>query len=810
MSKHLFRILFGTLCLVSASVFTGCSDDDEKSLVPELTASPETLTFSEETETVQTISVKANCEWTVVKTDLDWATVEPMSGKGNATITVSVSEMASGLSERSGKIAFSLIHPEFGKWGEAESTVTVKQYASGVTPPPTGDPIYANNFDKEPAQKGSSGWDTWLDKFEGWKNETGTGIANVSYESSGASARTVGKDSASDMSDYEGSGVNNVFFGSNAYFTIGNLDLGGKRNLRLSFGTERYGQNDPDNTWNPAEFEIELSNNGTAWSKPITVNFAKGSAPVGRWDLAIADFTLPEGTSALYIRFTAKAASVYRIDDVTLAEGVGGQEITFEEGGDPEPGEPVMTTIPELIEKCEAAGGNQQDVDAANDHVFEAVVVTDKQGGNTTALNLQLMTEGATTAGNGITLCGSGVYTDPSDDNFTFVAGDKVRVTLKAGEARVTTYSGLHKITGSKNAAWVVIEKIGTATVTPVEITPDQIVAFQAMPVTIKNVTAPAAATWAGTKTFKVNGETDLTVYTQNGAPWAEQEFVGGATGDITGYAALYKIAPRNINDIAAFMGEPSTDPSITVNPTSLTFAAAGEAKTVTVTKKNADDCTIEASADNEQFTVEVSGDQVNVTAKENTAEEAISGTLTVKLMKAGEAVATATVKLTQSGVISGDVFEVTFTADDIKAQSAVNSYADYTLSNSFGEWVGKGIVKPTEPFIQMNFKPSGSALNSRIITPELGGVAQKIVVEFADDTFFPRGIGIYDADYLEESSTTATVHDAAAKAISEKTQAKGGSVSVDLSELNLTRFAIFPSSDGAIYIKSITITCKK
>lgn len=683
-----------------------------------------------------------------------------------------------------------------------------------LRPPPTGDPIYANNFDKEPAQKGSSGWDTWLDKFEGWKNETGTGIANVSYESSGASARTVGMDSASDMSDYEGSGVNNVFFGSNAYFTIGNLDLGGKRNLRLSFGTERYGQNDPDNTWNPAEFEIELSNNGTAWSKPITVNFAKGSAPVGRWDLAIADFTLPEGTSALYIRFTAKAASVYRIDDVTLAEGVGGQEITFEEGGDPEPGETVKTTIPELIEKCEAAGDKQQEIDAANDHVFEAVVVTDKQGGNTTSKNLQLMTEGATTAGNGITLYGSGVYTDPSDDNFTFVAGDKVRVTLKAGKARVTTYNGLHEVTGSQNDEWVVIEKIGTATVTPVEITPDQIVAFQAMPVTIKNVTAPAAATWAGTKTFKVNGETDLTVYTQNGAPWAEQEFVGGATGDITGYAALYKgapqIAPRNINDIAAFMGEPSTDPSITVNPTSLTFAAAGEAKTVTVTKKNADDCTIEASADNEQFTVEVSGDQVNVTAKENTAEEAISGTLTVKLMKAGEAVATATVKLTQSGVISGDVFEVTFTADDIKAQSAVNSYADYTLSNSFGEWVGKGIVKPTEPFIQMNFKPSGSALNSRIITPELGGVAQKIVVEFADDTFFPRGIGIYDADYLEESSTTATVHDAAAKAISEKTQAKGGSVSVDLSELNLTRFAIFPSSDGAIYIKSITITCKK
>lgn len=608
------------------------------------------------------------------------------------------------------------------------------------------------------------------------------------------------------MSDYEGSGVNNVFFGSNAYFTIGNLDLGGKRNLRLSFGTERYGQNDPDNTWNPAEFEIELSNNGTAWSKPITVNFAKGSAPVGRWDLAIADFTLPEGTSALYIRFTAKAASVYRIDDVTLAEGVGGQEITFEEGGDPEPGEPVMTTIPELIEKCEAAGGNQQDVDAANDHVFEAVVVTDKQGGNTTALNLQLMTEGATTAGNGITLYGSGVYTDPSDDNFTFVAGDKVRVTLKAGEARVTTYSGLHEITGSKNAAWVVIEKIGTATVTPVEITPDQIVAFQAMPVTIKNVTAPAAATWAGTKTFKVNGETDLTVYTQNGAPWAEQEFVGGATGDITGYAALYKgapqIAPRNINDIAAFMGEPSTDPSITLNPTSLTFAAAGEAKTVTVTKKNADDCTIEASADNEQFTVEVSGDQVNVTAKENTAEEAISGTLTVKLMKAGEAVATATVALKQNGVASQPASGASLAAEDMKALYEIDkntSYASFTYTNAAGEWTGLAAKnKNGDNYgLQMN-----TGKGARIITPVLAKMAKSVTIVAYSTTAKARNVGIYAADAADGEDPTEPI------ALSEDmtVQNQEHTFTIDLTGKNLNQFLIF-TPKGALVIRSVEIS---
>lgn len=609
------------------------------------------------------------------------------------------------------------------------------------------------------------------------------------------------------MSDYEGSGVNNVFFGSNAYFTIGNLDLGGKRNLRLSFGTERYGQNDPDNTWNPAEFEIELSNNGTAWSKPITVNFAKGSAPVGRWDLAIADFTLPEGTSALYIRFTAKAASVYRIDDVTLAEGVGGQEITFEEGGDPEPGEPVMTSIPELIEKCEAAGKAQVVIDAANDYVFEAVVVTDKQGGNTTSLNLQLMTEGATTAGNGITLYGSGVYTDPADDSFAFVAGDKVRVTLKAGQAKATTYNKLYEITGAQGAEWVVIEKIGTATVTPVEITPDQIVAFQAMPVTIKNVTAPAAAaTWAGSKTFKVNGETDLTVYTQNGAPWAEQEFVGGATGDITGYAALYKgapqIAPRNINDIAAFMGEPSTDPSITVNPTSLTFAAAGEAKTVTVTKKNADDCTIEASADNEQFTVEVSGDQVNVTAKENTAEEAISGTLTVKLMKAGEAVATATVALKQNGVASQPASGASLAAEDMKALYEIDkntSYASFTYTNAAGEWTGLAAKnKNGDNYgLQMN-----TGKGARIITPVLAKMAKSVTIVAYSTTAKARNVGIYAADAADGEDPTEPI------ALSEDmtVQNQEHTFTIDLTGKNLNQFLIF-TPKGALVIRSVEIS---
>ena len=569
MNKHLFRLLFGALFLVAATVFTGCKEDDSKSATPTLSVSTQSLVFTDATEKTQTVQITANCEWKVVTSSLEWATVEPMNGRGNGTISVTVQELPAGTNLREGKISFTLIHAEFGNWGTAEQSIAVSQVAGSEVP--TGEIAYANNFDKEAATKTYGSGNSWpyTDQFDGWKNESGYGITDVTYTTSGISVRN-NSNSNSDYSDYAGSGVNNMFFGSNSNFTIEKISVNSV-NLRLTFGTERYIK-DADNTFNHDEFKVQLSNNGTNWSAPLTYTFAMGVDPNGRWDLATADFTLPEGTTTLYIRFQATVASAYRLDDVTLLEGAGGQQVSFDgsEEPDPEPGDAVETTIPELIALCEAAGSEQQVIDESKDYYFEAVVVTDKEGGNTTSNNLQLMTEGATTAKNGITLYGSGVYTNPADEGFTFKAGDKVKVTLKAGEARVTTYNKLYEVTGSQGASWVVVEKIGTATVTPVEIAPDQITDFQAMPVSIKNVTAPAtASTWNGTKTFTQNG-VEVTVYTSQGAPWADQQFVAGATGTITGYAALYKgaaqVSPRSTKDIADFMSgtTPEPDPDVT------------------------------------------------------------------------------------------------------------------------------------------------------------------------------------------------------------------------------------------------------
>lgn len=661
MSKHLFRLVFGAFFLVAATAFTGCSDDDDKSLTPKLTADPTALDFTDETATTQTVAITANCEWTVTASNLDWATISPMSGKGNGTISVTVSELPAGTNLREGKISFTLIHPEFGKWGQAESSVAVKQYGSGVTPPPTGDPIYANDFDKEQATEGS-GW-PFADQFEGWKNQTGTGADNVTYVANSISVRANSASNGS-YSKYkdDASGVNNMLFRAGAEFEIHKIALDpAQKNLCLTFGSYKSLYGAADNAFVTSEFHVYLSKDGENWAeiaydRPVE---ADEHSNYGTWALATANFTLKEVPSELYIRFISDLSSAHRVDDVKLFEGIGGTEVDLGNVTPPTPGEAVVITIPEIIAKLTTS---QVALDTNNDRYFEAVVVTDKEGGNFNGQNLQVMTPGATTAKNGITLYGSGKYTDPYDDGFTFVKGDKVKVTLKKGEARIVSYNGLYEVTGSKGADWVEIEKIGTETITPVVADPAKLAEYQGMVVTVKGVTAPAtAADWTTNEAFGKHTFTtsagNMTVFVQKAMPGlVGTQFVAGSTGDITGYASVNsnaaQVCPQRPEDVAAFMGEPSTDPAITkLDPTSLSFAATDNAKTVTVTAANADGCTIEAATDkSEQFTTSVNGMVVTVTPKENTTEQAITATLTIKLMKAGAAVDTKTVAISQAG----------------------------------------------------------------------------------------------------------------------------------------------------------------
>lgn len=118
------------------------------------------------------------------------------------------------------------------------SRETVRQ--RGYTPP-TGDAIYANDFDKEQAQKGADGKFPFADAFEGWKNQTGTGADNVAYKTSGISVRSnsPSNDSHSKYKD-DASGVNNMFFGTSGVFEIQKIALEStQKNLQLTFGSYR-------------------------------------------------------------------------------------------------------------------------------------------------------------------------------------------------------------------------------------------------------------------------------------------------------------------------------------------------------------------------------------------------------------------------------------------------------------------------------------------------------------------------------------------------------------------------------------------
>lgn len=796
MSKHLFRLVFGAFFLVAATAFTGCSDDDDKSLTPKLTADPTALDFTDETATTQTVAITANCEWTVTASNLDWATISPMSGKGNGTISVTVSELPAGTNLREGKISFTLIHPEFGKWGQAESSVAVKQYGSGVTPPPTGDAIYANDFDKEQATEGSSGW-PFADQFEGWKNQTGTGADNVAYVANSISVRANSASNGS-YSKYkdDASGVNNMLFRAGAELEIHKIALDpAQKNLCLTFGSYKSLYGAEDNAFVTSEFHVYLSKDGENWAE-ITYDRPVGDdehSKYGTWALATANFTLKQVPSELYIKFTSDLTSSHRIDDVKLFEGIGGTEVDLDNITPPVT---ETKTIAEVIAgSVGATYTTQGQVVAINGRSF---LIQDNSG--------KIL-----------------VYLGWKDNkpvvDYSATIGQTVKVTGKT-----TTYSKLVQFSETD----LVIEKVSDGSFT--QPTPEKFDgaafdAYAAATPVIKYIEYSGTLTIDGYYyNIAVDG-TDL----QGSLAYPADGFVdaslNGQVVIVKGYTLGMTNQSKMLSTIAVSVekdGDAPAEPKITkLDPTSLSFAATDNAKTVTVTAANADDCTIEAATDkSEQFTTSVNGMVVTVTPKENTTEQAITATLTIKLMKAGAAVDTKTVAISQAGKsgAGGDGQQITLTLDDIIAIGGESgAYAKFTYTNTFGEWSGKAAGGSSgKECLQINVK-GNSAFGSFVQIPAVDGTIEKIEVTIREP-YKGRAIGIFPVGYTYTKDTLDKMKEQLAKdaiAISNETPSDVNNnepftfVIDNLSAKNLTQFSIFPTL-GAVSITAITVTYSK
>lgn len=371
--KNLF---LGSFALTAMLFAQSCEDkNDGPTGAPSIELSTQTLDFEKDGGS-QTIKLTATRDWNVTNFP-DWITVDPKSGNPAENKEVTVTVLENTGMDRSQDIKFTI--------GLDAKTLTINQKGTGSASELV---VYHNDFDKELAVKESSGWKTYLDSFAGWKNETGSGIAAVEYAFNGMSARTSSGASNSSYSDYAGSGKNYLWFAKDAYFEVKNIALPENSvNYALSFGSERNEYNATDNTFNPSEFLVYVSNDGSKW---VALEYAfPGELKNRRWDKATATFTVPSGTSTLYIYVKATIASAYLFDDLDLSvASAAGTAIDFSKGidlgtgGSTGGGDTPAPTGNNIAAVCAAAAGSAADLKdvLVTGVTTQSYVITDETG----------------------------------------------------------------------------------------------------------------------------------------------------------------------------------------------------------------------------------------------------------------------------------------------------------------------------------------------------------------------------------------------------------------------------------------------
>lgn len=267
-------------------------------------------------------------------------------------------------------------------------------------------------------------------------------------------------------------------------------------------------------------------------------------------------------------------------------------------------------TIPELL-----ALNKGDKVSTSGDKTLKAVVCGDPTGDNFSFGTMYVMTEGATTGGNGI------VFYNAKSAEFDvtkYPLGTKLIITLKEGVAAIDEYSGTKQVTGVTNAD---IATDGTVTVTPITVTPGKLAEFVSMPVTVQDASIGEGGIWCtakkgGVHTFTTAGTNFVVSVNKRAAMFQDIPFAA-ATGSVSGIGILFngvgQIAPRNLEDVKAF--EVTSPVILDVTPSSLSWnfdnTAAQEVNVSVAGASAALSVNTDAIA---PFTASVSGTTITVT----------------------------------------------------------------------------------------------------------------------------------------------------------------------------------------------------
>lgn len=637
-------LISGSLALAAMLFAQSCGDKNEPEGLPEINLSKNVIEFQQEASS-ETIKVASTRQWFLSNCP-EWIAVDPESGKDPNGMDVTISVLGNTGLDREAALKFSI--------GYDTKTLTVKQKGTGSAADAI---VYANDFDKTEATKTFGTGTSWpyLDQFDGWKNASGTGIGAETYSFSGMSARA-NSTSNSNYSDYKGSGSNNLFFGSSAYFSIQGIKLPSDVNYSLTFGAEKYNQ-DNGSLFKHDEFHVYVSNDAKKWVE-IEYTFPNGDKE-GRWDLATSNFTVPKGTSSLSIYVKTDVASSYRLDDLKLSvASEAGTVVDFSKGVDlgtgggetPEP-TPGAGTIAEIAAGAENAAIDLKDV-LVTGVTLKSYVITDATGSILVFAN-----------------------TDPK-----VKVGDKINVTGTTGK-----HNGLMQITTP--TATVVSSGNAVSYPSPLELTEAKM-----------KEDAPTAVTYVSfTGTVKKSGnfynifvgsytakDLSCSYYTGN-----MEEFVGSdikVEGWYVGGNPHYQVVATKVEEVV------SGTPKFSVSTETLTAKAAD--KSVSFDVKGNVKWTV--ASDNAAYKVSPeSGDgngTVTVSFAENTTDKDVTVKLTVSTT-AEVATKSYTVTLTHKGKSTsagGEEVEVSVDKDYLAAHQngKMDEVISYTNDSDYGETV--------------------------------------------------------------------------------------------------------------------------
>ena len=347
-------MLFGVGCTPDQN------DDPADTDMAEIVVSP--TSFATDLEGgEQVIAVTSNATWTVSCDQAD-VTVEPLTGSGNGTVTITVPAAA----QREFKVVFSAQKqttiPALGTstTTTAKAEVAVSQNAGGVN---LDDYLFYEDCGED-VEKNENGYWPYVDAFEGW-NPQGEAAANVSYGGNNASVRASGNAYQPTAEAVGISGQPYVFLNkvpSSAHFLIENIAVTGGTNYIFTYNAQcqnGYSGTPTFATVDGTLIHLELSYDGTTWANANCTYTPNGG---NGWYAVQVEFKTAATATKLYARFTYEAPASNgggRFDDFKLVAGGNGGELDFTVTPPTEPELPEQPTDPLTLPYSETFASNQ-------------------------------------------------------------------------------------------------------------------------------------------------------------------------------------------------------------------------------------------------------------------------------------------------------------------------------------------------------------------------------------------------------------------------------------------------------------------